>query len=205
MNIRRVPWHFFCALLLIGMVLGGCADREAPPPTSPVSLPPAAPPVPEPAPDDALIEARIDRFCRDIGRIIDAEPQGYRPLRGPELGQRSWRAQLVPDGLANCRIEGPRHPIAAYECRTQAVPGTHAGLFDQAFAQTVADLDQCFARPTWYPKEWRRGRVISFGRGEKQISWRDVTASPKPVVSLAIEEDFANRVHYLRLAVTTLN
>lgn len=194
-----------CLQLVALFIVASCTTQPSiEPAPAPVSLPPVSPAVQEPV-DDGLIEVRLDRFCADLGRIIDAEAHGFTPLRINPLGQREWAGAIVPDGLISCTVEGPRRPIATYDCRSQALAGKHEGLLDPTFRQTASDLDQCFERSTWYPREWRRGRVIEFGRGEKQITWRDITSSPKPAVSLHIEEDFANRVHYLRLAVGTLN
>ena len=170
---------------------------------SPVSVPPVRI-EPSPRPSDDLLEARRDRLCADLGTIIDAQNGSFQSLRHDQIDERAWRGKLVPDGLTSCEVDGTTRTLAVYACRSQPLSGQHTGQLDGPFKQAISDMDHCLNRPVWYPRQWFKGKIIEFGRGEKQISWRDVTVTPKPVVSLHIEEDFANRVHYMRLAISTI-
>jgi hypothetical protein len=55
----------------------------------------------------------------------------------------------------------------------------------------------------WFPRNWQRGELIEFAGVEQQQVWRDLTATPRPVVALNIDEDILNRIYSIRFAVST--
>ncbi|MCB1990663.1 MAG: hypothetical protein H6852_09755 [Geminicoccaceae bacterium] len=187
--------------LALGL-LAACTTPEPPPPPPPPPTP-APPPVMEPPPpvDPAT---RVDRLCRPLLGIVDAEPAGFSSLRGAPAGPRAWQGRAVPDGFYTCEIDGPTNPGAQYVCRGNRVAGGGAKLLEDDFDRIASDLDACLARSEWYPRNWQRGEVMLFAGGERQLVWRDLAPNPRPAIALKIEEEIATRVYFLRLAVFTL-
>jgi len=196
---------FFSTMgVLVGLLLllAACAPR---PPAEPPAAPATAPPVAAPTvPDDGPVSSRADRFCDDLLRIVEAEAGGFAALRTARVGPAAWQGALLPEGTRSCTVEGDDHPGAEYVCRGETIQGGRAELLEPAFRRLASDLDACLARAVWFPRNWERGRVMQFAGGERQQTWRDLAPLPKPAVALKIEEDFRNRLHYLRLAVFTL-
>lgn len=188
----------FAARLLLVWVLFGCAPSE---PIAPVE--PEVVPLPElPAePPAATGAAAADGFCGALTRIIEAEHDAFAPLRSTPVDQRTWRGRTVPEPFTGCRVQGDYYPGALYVCRSGLAPAT---MLQGRFADLSSRIDSCLRRPSWYPRDWRRGDVFQFAGAEKQVMWRDVAEQPAPAVTLKIEEDFARARYLLRLAVRTL-
>ena len=179
--------------------LAGCGAEPPPPPIIPPALPPIAAPAPAPPPPP------VPGLCEDLVRVVAAEAGGFAGLRGQALGGRTgWAGAVVPHGFRACRVEGSARPVAAYVCEGQPIKGGSGGLLASVYVAVAEDIAACLGRTTWYPRAWRRGAERLFGRGERQTTWRDVTANPKPALQLKIEEDFVAERYYLRLAVVTL-
>lgn len=188
------------AAALIGLLLlaaCGGGRREAPAvPAQQAALP--RPPVAEPPMDPA---ERRSRFCRDLASIVDAGPVAFASLRAGAAGERAWEGAVVPPGLAGCRVEGDYHPGASYVCHGGAIAGGSPDLLLDSYRSLAADIDACLLQPIWYPLDWRRGDEFTFAGGERQIVWRDGATNPNAAVALKIEEDLAQKLWYLRLAV----
>jgi hypothetical protein len=187
------------ALPLVALAAcGGPSPAEPPPPERrQAALPP-----PERAPVERE-ETRRDRFCRALGRIIDAEGAGFASLRGPAAGDRVWDGALVPAGLRSCAVEGDYRPGAVYVCRGQALAGGSGDLLLGGYRDLAADVDACLRQPIWYPASWRRGQDFAFAGGERQTVWRDRAVAPTATVALKIEEDLGSGAYFLRLAVAS--
>ena len=188
------------ALLVLA---AGCAPRpplEAPPPI-PEPVPEPAPPSPAP---EGPVSSRLDRFCGAVQRIVDGHAAGFERLRGARAGDDGWTGAVVPEGLNNCRIEGGGGTGAEYVCRGRSVRAANAALLEADFDGIANDLDACFARAAWFPRNWESGDVRSFAGNERRLTWRDVSPSPRPGVALNIDEDFLNRVYSIRFGVFTL-
>jgi len=202
----RRPVTRLAALVLAALFLAGCGGGTSsqPPPEPAAGQEPeiaALPPAEEA--EDRPITSALDRFCGALLRIVDAEGEGFAPLRGDRLGERHWQGAVVPPGMRSCTIEGDSHPSAVYVCHGETVLGGRAELLEPEFARIANNLDACFARATWYPQSWERGRRFAFAGGEQQQMWRDITSHPKPAVLLKIEEDFDTGAFYMRMAVRT--
>lgn len=186
------------------ILLVACGPR---PPAGPPAPPEPAPVIEAPLPpeeDAEPVTSRVDRLCDDLQRIVGAEPRGFAALRGTRVGPTAWQGAVRLEGTRSCTVEGDSHPGAEYVCRGETLQGGRYELLEPAFNRLASDLDACFARAVWFPRNWERGRVIRFAGGERQQTWRDLSPMPKPAVALKIEEDFQSRVHYIRLAVFTL-
>jgi hypothetical protein len=188
--------------VLLALVLAGCGGGAELPPPAPVRqqaalLPRGQEPVEDPA-------TRRDRFCRALGRIIDAEPDGFADLRAARAGDGAWDGTVVPPGLDDCRIEGDYRPGARYVCHGGALAGGSADLLGESYDAFATDIDGCLVQPIWYPRDWRRGQEFTFAGGERQVLWRDQGPGGGTAnVALNVEEDFTRKVWTLRLAVGT--
>ncbi len=191
------------ALALAGLgLLAACTTPEPPPPPPP---PPAPAPPPEPEPPPPVDPAtRVDRLCRPLLRIVEAEPAGFATLRGAPNGPRAWQGSAIPEGFYTCEVDGPTNPGAEYVCRGNRVAGGGAKLLEDDFNRIARDLDACLARSEWFPHNWQRGEVMAFAGGERQLLWRDLAPNPRPAIALKIEEEIGTRVYFIRLAVFTL-
>ena len=184
------------ALLLL-MLAVACAPR--PPVEAPAPPPEVTAPVP--APDaDGLVSSRLDRFCNAVQRIVDAQPRGFVEVRGQPLGGEAWSGSVVPEGLSGCTIDGQR----TYACQGPRVQRGNGSMLRSSFNGLAADLDACFARAAWFPRNWHRGEVVEFAGVEQQQVWRDLSGNPRPAVALAIEEDILARIYGIRMTVRTM-
>ena len=143
-------------------------------------------------------------FCDTLTRIVAAERLGFAPLRAGSTGDRRWSGTAVPFGFARCEVEGGFYPTATYACTNVPRRGRRGGVLDDEFDAIGDAVDACLARAAWYPADWRRGDEHRFGLGERQVTWRDIKASPKPALQLKVEEDFLRHRYLVRLAVFTL-
>ena len=189
--MRRFATGLSLALLLLVVACAPRAPVEAPPPTPP---PEVTAPVPEP---EGVVSTRLDRFCNDMQRIVDAQALGYVPLRGMPLGGEAWSGVVVPEGSSRCTIDGQR----TYTCLGPRVPRGNGSMLEGSFARLAADLDACFARAVWFPRNWHRGDLVDFAGAEQQQVWRDLSTNPRPAVALAIEEDVLARIYAIRMTV----
>ena len=184
-------------LVVLLLVLAvACAPRppvEAPPPAPP---PEVTAPIPEPD-RDGLVSSRLDRFCNAVQRIVDAQTGGFVGLRGQSLGGEAWSGSVVPEGLSGCTIDGQR----TYACLGPRVQRGNGSMLRSSFSGLAADLDACFARAAWFPRNWHRGDVVDFAGVEQQQVWRDLASNPRPAVALAIEEDILARIYAIRMTV----
>ncbi len=142
------------------LLLAACA--RAPKPAETVEPPaPAPPPVVE-QPESP--EAELDRFCGALARIVDAEPQRYISLRDAPEGPDRWAGQAVPPRFTSCAVEGSAYPTASYVCLGETLSSTSGDLLGPSFEQVGRMIDACLDRPSWYPREWRRGQSPAAGR-----------------------------------------
>lgn len=189
------------AAALLGLLVA-CAKPEPPPPPPP---PPAPTPPPVMQPPPTLDPAtRVDRLCRPLLRIVDAEASGFASLRAAPAGERAWQGSAIPDGFYACEIDGRSNPGAQYVCRGSRITGGRAELLVDEFDRIAGDLDTCLARAEWFPRNWQRGHVMQFAGGERQLVWRDLAPNPRPAIALNIEEEIGTRTYFLRLATFTL-
>jgi hypothetical protein len=197
-----MPAHRLQGTVLVALALAGCGGGAEPPPPTPVRHQAALlPRGDEPAEDPAT---RRDRFCRALGRIIDAEPDGFAGLRAARAGEGVWDGSVVPPGLDDCRIEGDDRPGARYVCHGGALAGGSADLLAESYDDVVADIDGCLVQPIWYPHDWQRGQEFTFAGGERRVLWRDrAMGAGTANVALNVEEDLTRRLWTLRLAVGT--
>jgi hypothetical protein len=193
---RRLNRLLGSLTVVVLLAIAACAPRppvEAPPPAPP---PEVVAPVPEPEPD-GLRSTRLDRFCSAVQRIVDAQASGFVALRGTSLGGEAWSGAVVPEGLSGCTIEAGR----TYSCVGPRVQRGNGAMLESAFSGLAADLDACFARAVWFPRNWQRGDVVEFAGVEQQQVWRDLSTNPRPAVALNIEEDILARIYAIRLSV----
>jgi hypothetical protein len=184
--------------VLLFLVMTACAPRP------PVETPPAPPPeviapLPEPEPDGP-VSTRLDRFCGAVQRIVDAQEGGFVGLRSTALGGDAWAGSVVPEGMSGCTIDGQ----LSYACLGPRVQRGNGSTLQTSFSGFAADLDACFARGVWFPRNWHRGDLVEFAGVEQQQVWRDVSAERQPAVALAIEEDFIARIYAIRMTVQRL-
>lgn len=188
-------------MLAVALAVAGCAPK--PPPEPPPPVEPAPEVAPPPRAPERSATTHLDRFCGALQRIVDAEASGFQGLRAERVGPTAWRGAVVPEGLSTCTVEGESNPGAQYVCSgTRARRGNEVTVSD-AFRRIGADLDACFARAVWFPRNWQRGELIEFAGVEQQQVWRDLTPTPRPVVALNIDEDILNRIYSIRMAVST--
>jgi hypothetical protein len=188
--------RIWAVFVFLASVMAGCAPRP------PVEMPPPAPPreviapLPEPEPDD-LASTRLDRFCSAVQRIVDAQESGFVDLRGTALGGDAWSGSVVPEGMSGCTIDGQ----LTYACMGPRVQRGNGTALRSSFSGFAGDLDACFARGVWFPRNWHRGNLVEFAGVEQQQVWRDLSADPRPAVALAIEEDVVARIYGIRMTV----
>ena len=182
--------------------LAACARTPEPPaPPQPAAAPAVQPEVERPESP----EAELDRFCNALARIVDAESQRYASLRDQRDGSDRWAGQVVPARFLSCAVEGSSYPTASYVCHGETVSSTNGDLLTTPFEQIGGMIDSCLARPSWYPREWRRGKTLALGgSGERQVVWRDMSVPEAPGIALNIESDILGNVYYIRLSVQTL-
>lgn len=195
-SMVQPPARLAGLFVLLSLLMVACAPRP------PVEAPPLPPPpevvAPEPEPEpDGLVSTRLDRFCAAVQRIVDAQDEGFVGVRGMPLGGEGWSGSVVPEGMSSCTIDGPR----AYTCTGPRVQRGNGAMLQSSFAGFASDLDACFARAVWFPRNWHRGDLVEFAGVEQQQVWRDLTANPRPAVALAIEEDILARIYAIRLTV----
>jgi hypothetical protein len=184
------------------VALTACARAPAPAaPPQPAATPSPSPEVEKPESP----QAELDRFCDALARIVDAEPQRYASLRDEHDGPDRWVGQIVPARFLSCAVEGSSYPTASYVCHGETVSSTTGDLLEVPFEQIGGMIDSCLARPSWYPREWRRGKILALGgSGERQVTWRDMSVPEAPGLALNIESDILGNVYYLRLSVETV-
>jgi hypothetical protein len=187
---------FASLALVVLLAIAACAPRqpvEAPPPAPP---PEVLAPVPEDEPD-SVRSSRLDRFCNAVQRIVDAQASDFVAVRGMSLGGDAWSGAVVPEGLSGCTIDGGR----IYSCVGPRMQRGNGTMLESSFNGFVADLDACFARAAWFPRNWHRGDVVQFAGIERQQVWRDLSTNPRPAVALNIEEDILARIYAIRFSV----
>lgn len=189
------------SLVLVSGIVG-CAPKPPPEPPPPTPVEPVPEVVPPPEPRRPT-STRLDRFCGSLQRIVDAEASGFQGLRAERVGPGAWRGAVVPEGLSTCTVEGSSHPGAQYVCTGSRAQRGNSAVVTDAFRQISADLDACFGRAVWFPRNWQRGELIEFAGVEQQQVWRDLTPTPRPTVALNIDEDILNRIYAIRFAVST--
>ena len=182
--------------VLLLLLAAACAPRPPVEAPAPAPSPEVIAPVPEPEPD-GLVSTRLDRFCNAVQRIVDAQANGFTNLRGQSLGGEGWSGSVVPEGLSGCTIDGQR----TYACLGPRVQRGNGSMLRSSFSGLAADLDACFARAAWFPRNWHRGDVIEFAGVEQQQVWRDLSTNPRPAIALAIEEDILARIYAIRMTV----
>ena len=187
--------------ILVGL-LASCTTTEPPPKPRIVPLPsePGSSQDAEKstAPDPAIA------FCEDLMRVIDAREAGFAAFRGVELSDRKWHADFTPEAFSSCEIEGRSSVAAIYSCAGRPRSQRAAEDLIQSFERLESWIDSCLAAPTWYPREWRRGRLFAFAGAERQLMWRDVTSRPAPAVILAVSENISSSRLHLSLRVRSL-
>lgn len=187
--------------LVVALALASCAPKPPPEPPPPVEPAPEVAPAPPAA--QGPTTTHLDRFCGALHRIVDAEAGGFQGLRAERVGPSAWRGAVVPEGLSTCTVEGESNPGAQYVCTGPRARRGNSAVVTDAFRRISADLDACFARAVWFPRNWQRGELFEFAGVEQQQVWRDLTPTPRPVVALNIDEDILNRVYSIRFAVST--
>lgn len=184
--------------LALSLLLAACGEAPKRPLASADGRPRPAPaaPVPPPGPTEP-------GFCAALVQVVEAERGGFVAMRAERFGPELWDAAVVPEGLDQCRVEGGWRPAATFVCRAEELWRGPPDLLLPTFERLGAAVDECLARPIWYPRDWQSGRAVALAGGERQRVWRDHAGSPAPSVTLKIEEDFATGSFFVRLAVET--
>lgn len=165
------------------LLLAGCG---AAPPPAPVRTVVAAP---EPlATPTAPSVAEPPDPCDELGRIVDAEPEGFLVPRGRPEGAGRWGGTATPAGFADCWIEDLATAGPHYLCRAERFAGTPEALAADHLTLLSA-LDSCLARPTWFPLGWRRVPEASGPDGSRRSAWRVGTSGPVVALTLAPHPD----------------
>lgn len=159
------------------LVLAACSEKPSPAPVptvaaAPEPLPAILPTLDPPDPCDAL------------GRIVDAEPEGFLVLRGRPEGDGRWAGTAIPAGFADCWIEDLAAAGPHYLCRADRFAETPEALAADHLALLSA-LDSCLARPIWFPLAWQRESDLTGPDAGRRTAWR--TEAAGPVVALALE------------------
>ena len=182
-------------MILLALVVFGCAPTKVAPPRSPAPIgPDTAPHVVEDAADN-------ERFCGALAAAIDSWGSGFATSREAGIGTERWRAPPLGPDLDRCVIDGLGGLATSYGCEASTPgpgdPGSTAALFVRL--ETL--VDRCLAKPSWYPREWVKADPVRLAGGERQLLWRDQAAWPRPALQLKLEEDYGRvgrwRVHML--------
>jgi hypothetical protein len=190
------------ALTPLLLALAGCAGSEpAQAPTPSVAVAPRPAPVPaEPVRADAAPPAVAgDPLCDALGRIVDAEPEGFLTLRVSPADDRRWNGRLVPAGFSDCWIEDGLTAGARYACSGATFGADTPDAVVPSYLALVGAVDACLGQPTWYPMAWRREPERAAARGGHQASWR--AGSVGPSIGLALDQHPERQLWFVRLTV----
>lgn len=178
------------ALLLVT----GCGSPSEPPAAPSVALTSTTREVTTPAP------AGSDPLCTALGRIVDAEPEGFLVLRGTPSNAHQWNGMTVPEGFGDCWIEDRPTGASGYACSGTFAEGSPDGLAAD-YLRLAAAVESCLQQPTWYPLSWRREAQASLPNGGHRIVWRDPGRNPAPMVILGLEPHPGRTLWFVRLGV----
>lgn len=187
-------------LLPLALAAAACGGGTDPPRRA---SPPAAPPAPAPTPAaDRPAGPRVlgGPLCAALGRIVDAEPEGFVTLRVPPADDRRWHGRLVPAGFGDCWIEDDGLTAGArYVCSGAAVGDAGPDPVASSYLGLAAVIDACLALPTWYPMAWRRAAAAPVEPGLPRAVWR--VASGGPAIGLAVARHPERELWFVRLTV----
>lgn len=182
------------------LLVAACAGDDPPPAPSTVRAPEPPSPPPEvaaAAPEPAPVPS--DPLCAALGRIVDAEPQGFLALRASPAAARQWNGSLIPAGFGDCWIEDGPIAGASYACSGEAIAAGSPDALASSYLGLAAAIDACLVLPIWYPMSWQREPDRSTPAGGRAATWR--AAGSGPVVTLALDEHPERPLWYVRLVV----
>jgi hypothetical protein len=183
------------------LLAAGCGDDG--PTSEPPSASAAAPAVaalpdadlaspPPAAPDSSL--------CDALGRIVDAEPEGFLGLRASRSDGPQANGSIAPAGLSDCWIEDLAGGGARYVCSGPFADAAPDALVP-TYLQLAAAVEDCLDQPIWYPLSWRRDAQAALGDGGHEIVWRDAGDRQAPVITLRLVPHPERTLWFVRLAV----
>jgi hypothetical protein len=178
------------ALLLVA----GCGSPREPPAAVSVAPTPAIREVTTPGPSEG------DPLCTALGRIVDAEPEGFLLLRGTPASERQWNGTTVPEGFRDCWIEDRPTGASGYACSGTFAEGSPDSLAAD-YLRLAATVESCLQQPTWYPLSWHREAQASLPDGGHEIVWRDAGDPQAPVIVLHLAPHPERTLWFVRLAV----
>lgn len=148
----------------------------------------------------ALPERPRSPLCGALGRIVDAEPEGFLAVRGSQSSGPQWNGTVVPEGLSDCWIEDLEAGGARYVCSGPFAEGVPDALVP-SYLQLAGAVESCLGQPIWYPLSWRRDAQAVLGDGGHEILWRDAGDRRAPVIALRLTPHPERTLWFVRLAV----
>lgn len=176
------------------LLAAGCGSPSEPPAAVSVASTSAIGEVTTPRPPEG------DPLCTVLGRIVDAEPEGFLLLRGTPSGANQWNGTTVPEGFRDCWIEDRPTGALGYACSGTFAEGSPDSLAAE-YLRLAAAVESCLQQPTWYPLSWHREAQASLPDGGHRIIWRDTGRGPTPTVVLGLEPHPGRTLWFVRLAV----
>lgn len=188
-------------LWLLSLWLAGCAAEPQRPAPAPAPAPPPAGVVVAPEIEPLAQEPEL---CPVLAALMAGEMEGFARLRGPEVASEAWQAQATVPGTERCTIEGDGWPRARLVCAGEPLPADRAQIALNEFDQLAEKIDQCLQRPSWFPRDWRKGQLFQFAMGERLQAWTDHSSSPPSAVVLKVQQDLASRDYSVQLNLETV-
>lgn len=197
---RPVLTRFILGLAGLGLI--ACGGPPEPPPAAPAPSAPEVTTAPLQAPEVGTTHDRA--LCEVLAGLLEAEPQGFSTVRGAPVAPEQWIGSEVPPGTQVCRVEGRAWPRARYVCSSAPFGEPDRDSATARFDALAGEIDQCLAKPIWFPRSWQKGRRHEFAMGEQLQTWTDRSTAPPSAVTLKVEQDLVSDDYRLRLSLETI-
>jgi hypothetical protein len=157
---------------------------------------PPAPPPPAPAERE---------LCDVLPAVLATETDGFAGLRASPIAADSWRGARTLPGTERCTIEGAAWPVARYTCASRRFDVNNRESAEAGFERLARTIDECLAKPIWFPRDWQKGESFEFAMGERLQAWTDQSVTPPTQVVLKMQQDLDRRGYELKLDLESIH